>query len=178
MMPNHLPIKIFKSVLGKPCWNVKVGHGSFLTLEFGRPHLEIREPIVAAKRSTKRVRDRLARRQVVVHGQWHLWLMYCDWVVLKKGKRLGDSRTKKSARRAADFLNGQRLIEFSISPGTVETVFKFDLGATLRTSPYDARGEQWLLFDPLRKVLILRADGHYSYTRSDEPTNDSSRKRL
>jgi hypothetical protein len=178
MMPNHLPIKIFKSVLGKPCWNVKVGHGSFLTLEFGRPHLAIREPIVAAKRSTKRVRDRLARRQVVVHGQWHLWLMYCDWVVLKKGKRLGDSRTKKSSRRAADFLSGQKLIHFSMTRGTVETVFKFDLGATLKTFPYDARGHQWSLFDPSRKVLELRADGRYSYHRSDAPTKDSSWKRL
>jgi hypothetical protein len=177
-MTNNLPAKIFKSVLGKPCWNVKVGHGCFLTLEFGQPHLEIREPISGAKRATKRVRDHLARRGVFVHGQWHLWLRYCDWVVLKNDKRLGGSSTKTGARRAADFLNGQKLIQFSVSPGSAETVFKFDLGATLRTSPCDARGEQWLLFDPSRKVLILRADGQYSYTRSDAPTQNSSWKRL
>ena len=177
-MTNQLPTKIFRGVLKKPCWNVKVGHGSFLTLEFGSPHLEISEPIGRVKGSPKKVRELLARRQVFVHGQWHLWLMYCDWVVQKKDKRLGDSRTKTSARRAADFLNGQKLIRFSIAPDSVETVFKFDLGATLKTFSYDTRGEQWLLFDPSRKVLVLRADGRYSYGRADVPTKDTSWKRL
>jgi hypothetical protein len=177
-MTNHLPTHVFKSVSGKPCWNVRIGHGSFLMLEFGRPHLEIREPIVAAKSSSKGVREHLARRRIFVHGQWHLWLMDCDWVVQKKGKRLGDSRTKTSARRAADFLNGQKLIQFSIAPGSVETVFEFDLGLTLKTFPYDTRGVQWLLFDPSRKVLRLRADGQYSRARAEAPTKDSSWKRL
>ena len=104
--------------------------------------------------------------------------MYCDWVVQKKDKRLGDSWTKTSARRAADFLNGQKLIQFSIAPDSVETVFKFDLGATLKTFSYDTRGQQWLLFDPSRKVLVLRADGRYSYGRADVPTKDTSWKRL
>jgi len=104
--------------------------------------------------------------------------MYCDWVVQKDGKRLGDSRTKTSARRAADFLNGQKLTQFSIIPGTVATVFKFDLEATLKTFPYDTHGEQWLLFDPSRKVLTLRADGQYSYARADAPAENSSWKRL
>ena len=104
--------------------------------------------------------------------------MYCDWAVQRKGKRLGNSRTKTSARRAADFLNGQKLIQFSIAPDSVETVFKFDLGATLKTFPYDNCGEQWLLFDPSRKVLMLRADGKYSYVRADVPTKDSSWKQL
>jgi hypothetical protein len=35
--------KVFKGILGKPCWDVKPGHGSFLTMEFGKPHLEVRE---------------------------------------------------------------------------------------------------------------------------------------
>jgi hypothetical protein len=34
-----------RSILGKPCWNVKRGHGSFLTLEFGQPHLVVWEPL-------------------------------------------------------------------------------------------------------------------------------------
>jgi hypothetical protein len=165
-MTNPVLNSVFKRVLGKPCWNVQVGHGSFLTLEFGRPQLEIREPTVAMKGSSKKVRENLARRSVFLHGEWHLWLMHCDWVVHSKRKRVGGSSTKAGAHRSADFLNGQKLIGFSISPGTVETVFKFDLGATLRTSPYDRHLDQWLLFNPGGKVLVLRADGEYSYHRS------------
>jgi hypothetical protein len=162
-MTNPIVKSIFKRVLGKPCWNVRVGHGSFLTFEFGQPYLRIEEPIAAVKGSSRKVRENLARRRIFVKGKWHLWLMHCDWVVQRKWKRLGGSSTTAGARRAADFLNGQKLIEVSISPGTVETVFGFDLGATLRTYPYDHRLEQWLLFDPSGKVLTLRADGQYSY---------------
>jgi len=30
--------KLFGEVYGLPCWNVKPGYGSSLTLEFGQPH--------------------------------------------------------------------------------------------------------------------------------------------
>ena len=34
----------FQPVLGLPCWGVQCGYGSFLTLEFGQPRLEVVEP--------------------------------------------------------------------------------------------------------------------------------------
>ncbi len=34
----------FSPLYGMPCWNAKHGHGSFITFEFGEPHLEIHEP--------------------------------------------------------------------------------------------------------------------------------------
>jgi hypothetical protein len=44
----------------------------------------------------------------------------------------------------------------------------------LETRPYDTQKEQWLFYDDrAHKVLILRADGFYSYERSDVP--DSKR---
>lgn len=166
--------KAFSRIYGKPCWNVKPGYGSFLTLEFGKPHLEVREPNAAIKHVVGAVRARFARRSVVVHGDWHLWLYCCEWEVLSKGNRIGDSSTKIKIRRAADFLDGQKLTGFSMSPRTVGCVFRFDLGATLRTRPYDEDSEQWLLFEPSHKILTLRADGRYKHTRSDMP--DSSGK--
>ena len=51
----------------------------------------------------------------------------------------------------------------------VSCVFEFDLGAILKTRPYDKEGEQWLLYEPSHKVLSLRADGRYRYMRSDVP---------
>jgi hypothetical protein len=161
--------KIFRKLYGKPCWGVNPGVGSFLTLEFGKPHLEIREPVLASKGAPAKVRKHLARRGVYVHGEWHLWIYCCDWELRSGGKRIGDGSTKLKSRRAAEFLNGQRLTRFSISPRKANCAFEFDLGATLNTWPYDNESEQWLLYEPSHKVLIVHADGRYQHERSDTP---------
>lgn len=72
-------------------------------------------------------------------------------------------------RRAADLLDGQKLIRFSFLPEKAWSVFEFDLGATLRTVPYDRKGKQWVLYTPKQKTLTLRADRRYQYMRADVP---------
>jgi len=168
LMPMQIE-SVFKRIYGKPCWGVKPGFGSFLTLEFGKPHLEVREPIVANKAASPKVREELARRGVYVHGEWHLWIYCCDWEVLSGSKRIGDSSAKRKIRCAAEFLDGQELTRFSISPRKVSCVFEFDLGATLKTRPFDNESEQWFLYEPSHKFLSVRADGRYQYKRSDVP---------
>src|SRR5882757_6558379 len=97
----------FKRLYGKPCWGVKQGHGSSLTLEFGKPHLEIRDPIVARAGASKKVRASLERREVYVHGDWHLWIDCCAWEVLLNNKQLAHSEsTDVRITRAANFLSG------------------------------------------------------------------------
>lgn len=46
----------FRPLYGLPCWNVRPGQGSFLTLEFGTPHLEIIEPREARHTTSPRIR--------------------------------------------------------------------------------------------------------------------------
>jgi hypothetical protein len=161
--------KIFRELYGRPCWNVKPGYGSFLTLEFGKPHLDVREPTVASKDISQKVRRLLARRSVFVHGEWHLRIDSCAWEVLSNGRHVGNGTTKRSMRRASDLLDGQKLTQFSFLPKQVQCMFEFDLGATLRTVPYDRKGEQWVLHTPEQKVLTLRADRRYRYMRADLP---------
>jgi hypothetical protein len=161
--------KVFSEVYGHPCWNVKPGYGSFLTLEFGRPHLDVREPSIANKDASLRVRRLLAHRSVFVHGEWHLWIYCCAWEVLSNGKHIGNGSTKLEMRRAAKVLDGQKLVQFSFAAKQVRCIFEFDLGATLQTEPYDRKGEQWMLHTPKKKVLTLRADRRYQYMRSDVP---------
>jgi hypothetical protein len=157
----------FAKVYGKPCWGVKQGHGSFLTLEFGKPHLEIREPIVARAGTSRRVRAGLARRGAYIHGDWHLWIYCCAWEALLDDKQVAHNESSDSRiARAADFLNGQKLVRFSIAPRGTRCCFEFDLGGVLKTRPYGRNDEQWLLYEPTGKVLTLRADRRYSYHSS------------
>jgi len=155
-------------IYGKPAWRVSPGWGSFLTFEFGDPHLEIREPIVARKGASKRVREELARRKVFIHGDWHLWINCCDWKVFSNRKLVGQSTAKSTFQKVAGTLDGQALIGFSLTPKPVRCRFEFDLGGRLETHPYDRRSEQWLLFDRRSQtVLMLRADRVYSYGPSN-----------
>jgi hypothetical protein len=171
--------RTFAKLYGKPCWGVKQGHGSFLTIEFGKPHLEIREPIVARAGASKKVRAGLARRGAYVVGEWHLWIYCCAWEVLLNGGQLAHSESSNSRiMRAANFLNGQKLVRFSIAPRGTRCIFEFDLGGVLKTWPYSRTDEQWLLYEPNGKVLALRADKRYSHAPSDRPEDQINWKSI
>jgi hypothetical protein len=161
----------FSQVYGKPCWGVKRGYGSFLTFEFGRPHLVIHEPRRTADDVSPRVRKALARRLVVVHGDGHLWIYCCDWVVRDGGKVIGDSSNVRRIDRAAAFLDGQKLLSISLRARGARTWFGFDLGGELETVPFDRTSEQWSLYEPTGKVLALRADRCISYVRNKTRPN-------
>lgn len=165
--------RAFSEIYGKPAWRVSPGWGSFITFEFGDPHLETREPITTKQDVDEKVKESLARRNVFIHGDWHLWINCCDWEVTSGGTLIGKSTSAPSIRKAADFLDGQKLIRFSLTPETVRCVFEFDLGGRLDTYPYDDTSEQWLFFARRdSNVLILRADGMYSLKPSDQVVED------
>ena len=158
----------FEKLYGKPCWGVWKGVGSFLTFNFGKPHLEIREPIIADAKASKKVRESLARRNAVVEGDWRLWIYCCSWEVLSNGKRVAHSESSDGRiKRAALLLDGQKLTRFSMVPRGLHCTFDFDLGGALETRPYGRTHEQWLLYEPTGKVLTLRADKRYSHHPSN-----------
>ena len=154
----------FRPVLGRPCWGVRRGWGSFLTLEFGRPRLLVREPVSDLEKfSTKEARELFQLRQVTVRGQWHLWIYCCDWTVHHRGRLVGDSSSPRRIDRAAWYLDGQKLVDVSLAPRGARVHLTFDLGAVLTTVPYSRREEQWMLYEPGGNVLTFRADRHYCY---------------
>lgn len=140
---------VFSRLYGKPCWSVWKGIGSFLTLNFGKPHLRIREPIAAHPGASKYVRESLERRNAIVKGDWRLWIYCCDWEVRNKGRLIGrSSSSDKRIEQTARFLNGEKLVHFTLLPKGVRCVFEFDLRTVLETKPFSKNHEQWLLFEP------------------------------
>ena len=89
---------------------MKPGHGSFITLEFGEPRLEIREPREAKPDSTPKLRELFARRKVTIRGEWHLWVYSCHWSIFNTDKLIGCSDDVDSFDAATDYLDGQALI--------------------------------------------------------------------
>jgi hypothetical protein len=175
MQLNPVFDRCFRKLYGKPCWNVKHGHGSFLTLEFGEPLLSIYEPHEPDPKDdvTEKVRQFLARRTVIVHGQWHLWIYCCDWKVSNGRTIVSSSSSNQAISDAVAFLDGQVLVNTSFHYRGCRSVFDFDLGAQLETMPYDSKSEQWYLYEPTGKILTLCADKLYCHQNSNiKPDNE------
>lgn len=162
----------FAGLIGLPAWHVQKDQGSMLTFEFGAPHLTIREPVVSPLTDSPKVRRILQRRYVVAHGEWYLWIGICHWLCSENGVDFcTDLAPDEEIIDAAKFMDGQKLIAVEVQPALGRSTFVFDLGATLETWPYgdDEHDEQWSLYTPSSYVLGFRADGHYAWTRSDQP---------
>jgi hypothetical protein len=167
---------IFQPIYGKPAWQVQQGYGSFLTFEFGEPHLQIREPKQASESVSSKVRKHLAKRSVYLHGDWHLWIYLCDWNIFSNEELIAHSKSKRRViGRATSELDGQVLTRVTVSK-SYKTVFEFDLGGKLETMPYPEVGESpnnlWLLYEPSHCVFMLRSDGQCCHiseeTNADE----------
>jgi hypothetical protein len=121
----------FRPIYGKPCWHARQGYGSFLTFEFGEPHLYIREPRVSADRASAGVRKNAARRLVTLHGDWHLWIYLCDWRIFSHRQLIASSDSKnRIIKQAVSELDGQALIRATVNSSLVSE-FEFDLGDKL-----------------------------------------------
>jgi hypothetical protein len=164
--------ELFSKIYGKFCWDAEKGIGSFLTFEFGEPHLDVWDRY----NSKNGIREKL--RSVAVHGDWHLWIYLCDWEIYSHDKVKANSQsTKRDIMRAMWRLNGQVLTYVKVHPSCA-TTFTFELGDRLETLPniaeYGQDSEQWLLYEHSGKVFTLRADQMYSYQLGDTPKNHES----
>jgi hypothetical protein len=102
---------LFRPLIGQLFWCVRRGHGSFLTMEFGLPHLSVREPISASSTSSERVRKNLNRRRVFVVGDWHFWIKYGEWTISTANYSLeSKSNSDASGEHCLEELDGQILI--------------------------------------------------------------------
>ena len=151
----------FDELFGVPSWNVKQGHGSFLTFEFGQPSLEIDEVRYhEARPQFPATRSRL----VTPRGEWHLWIYCCSWTI--RQERTGLAHCESSSEvidTACRVLAGQALTAVERAPLTRKVEFIFDLGGILETrgDGYTEADVSWMLFRPDQRVFSYRHDGYY-----------------
>ena len=165
--------ELWQPLIGRLVWCVRRGHGSFLTMEFGQPHLVVRAPI-ASRSGSERVRRDLARRAVHVQGDWHFWIQYADWRLLSSS---GSLDSEKESGTALDEclrdLSGQRLcaVERGASPRSCS--WTFDLGAVLDVWPSsEIDDDQWSLYRWNRDVASCGRDGNLKFEESRVHTDE------
>jgi hypothetical protein len=74
----HPISEIVRPVLGHPSWLVQRGYGSFVTMEFGEPQVNIFEPTLMPL-DIDGAPARALKRSSFVSGAWHLWVYCCAW---------------------------------------------------------------------------------------------------
>lgn len=152
---------LFQPIYGRPCWGVRYDRQLNLSMNFGEPSLDAREPYES--HSTSAAAQRIAaRRRVTVRGQWWLWFYLCYWrLSLPEERAVTGSSSKNAIGRALAELDGQKLVSIAVHPKTGATRFTFDLGAelTCRRMEKDSSAEVWLLYQPDDNVLAVHGNG-------------------
>lgn len=142
--------EIFKPLLGREAWSVKLGIGSFLTMEFGNP--------ISISANDKR-------------GEWYLWIYCAGWYLENpNGVFIGSEDSRDILGKEVRVLEGHKLENILISTVAFETKFFFDNGIVLHTFPLSFFDdcESWKLFTPEKRVLIVYPKGEWSYALADK----------
>jgi hypothetical protein len=165
--------EVFEPLIGKWAWQVKRGYGSFLTMEFGNPHLEVREPKLVGADVSAHVRENFRRRRVTVVGDWHLWIQYCDWQVVTANRSISSIETDNPymVDECLAELDGQILTSARAEGRDPATVFRFDLGGMLQVSPSMDQPEEylWTLYQRNVRTFALGADGRLHEEKAKLP---------
>ena len=159
--------KSFAPLLGEPCWGVHYDRQLNLSMNFGEPSLEIREPYETDSKSglARRV---ASRRVVTVRGRWWLWVHCCHWrLTLRDVNQATGSSSLRRIERVIKQLEGQKLTSVAVQPETGASRFEFDLGCVLhcRRLSRDSDADLWLLYKPNGYVLSVAGDGTIGHQR-------------
>jgi hypothetical protein len=161
--------QMFEPFVGQVIWQVRRGHGSFLTMEFGNPHLSVREPITTSYSSSDKVKRTLQRRHIDVVGDWRLWIQNAEWkLATKNGILTNDDLAGSPSEECLRDLDGQRLVRVDLGMKERSCVFTFDLGGSLEIRPSASiPEEQWGLYGWEGDIVTCNHDGQLVFERAN-----------
>jgi len=146
-MDNQPVRDAIASLVGKAPWDVRLGVGSFLTLEFGKRIVRVGE-----------------RRQ---HGEWHLWLYMCNWRLQTSSAVLtGSSDNRDAIENSLKAVHWGSITEVTVTEPALDMSLSFDSGLQLMTfSSTSFDEDQWILYTPDNMALATSGGGHYRHSR-------------
>lgn len=156
MTGKVLAQKLFKEVVGMIPTRVELGHGSFITIDFGRD--------IPSQIKTR------SGPKTVYSGEWHLWIYMCAWRLDKENIPLtGSNDSREKIREILSELASKTLEEVSILNDAFDAIFRFSGGLELRLFSYNTdEHQQWMFFTPGEKVFTAGPSSKWSYPSSDE----------
>lgn len=147
---------LFQKIIGLKPTRVKLGHGSFITMDFGR---DIPEQVKTRNGMTTKY-----------FGEWHLWIYMCAWRIDKnKSPLVGSEDSKEKIESSLSELAKRTLKEAAILNNAFDVRFMFGDDMELHLfSFYAQEQKQWMLFTPEKKVFTAGPNNKWSYSDSDK----------
>lgn len=164
---------LFRPLLGQIAWSARRGYGTFISLQFGKPHLEVREPRPRKSGRSKRVNDLLARRNAGPRGQWDVWIAWAYWEIkTKNGSCKYDYEEDLKVDQVLAGIDGQKLIGVDFNNNRLSLTLKFDQGGRIKIwlpSVLDHRGDLiWMLkFNDHGYLVGCKDDGELKRDKSE-----------
>ncbi len=149
----------FKQIYGLKVRNIKQGHGSFLTMEFGKD-LEYE----------RKVRGKIEKEK---RGEWYFWIYMSAWRIDDNFKPIaGCEDSRKTITKALKKIENEKLMNVEILNPAYDMKIEFDNSIIINLfSIYtedEGDSENWMLFTPEKKVLSIGPGGKLRYENSGE----------
>ena len=159
-MNSANPLPAFAPLIGQLVWAVSKGYDTFVTMEFGAPHLLVREPRAPRRNASPRLERTAARRSAIVKGDWHLFIEFAEWRMTSANGSIGSRDKKRASWQAVlDDISGQRLI-VAESPTPGSLTLRFDLGGVAEIWPHpEIDNDVWTLHPWVGNIIGCRHDG-------------------
>lgn len=151
---KKLAEELFQPLIGMES-RIRLGHGSFLTLDFGK---EIIEEVTT--RNSKKT---------FVFGEWHVWIYMCNWRIdCYDNGLIGSGDDRDSIQQKLSEWQDVILRGFSVINSSFDAVLEFDQGYAIRLFSHKTIGNiQWKLFTPQNYTFIAGPGDEWSYRSSD-----------
>ena len=143
--------EITKPIIGMVPTRVKLGHGSFLTFDFGKDRFEEIE--------TRR------GKMTLCFGEWYLWIYMCAWRIELNGLPLINSNDQREAIEEGLYhFKDKPLVKFEIINSSFDAVLQFDTSLeVLLFSSTAQKDEVWKFFTPDGKVFCAGPATSWKY---------------
>lgn len=152
---TELAHSLFQKISGIKPTRVKLGHGSFITMDFGR---DIPQEITTRNGPQTRY-----------FGEWHLWIYMCAWRVDKDKKPFaGSEDAREKMENCLLELANRTLKKAEILNDAFDTKLLFDEDVELYLFSFYTDKEQWMLFTPDNKTFTAGPGCTWSYRDSDK----------
>jgi len=153
---TELASNIFTKLKGiKPTRAIQ-GHGSFITIDFGRDFSEEMKTRTGIK--------------IRHYGEWRLWVCMCAWRIdINKKPCAGSEDSREKIKDCLSQIVERELSECIILNNAFDAKLVFGTDIELYLFSFHTEEEkQWLLFTPEKKVFVAGPNSEWSYHDSDQ----------
>ena len=154
----ELATNLFNKIIETKPTRVSLGHGSFLTFDFGRDNEE-------------KIKTRSGGFKTIRFGEWRLWIYMCAWRIDENNKPfIGSNDSRDLIEQKLRLLEDKELMKVIILNEAFDANLLFEGGYKLLLFSFQVTDdEQWMLFTPEQKTFTAGPGSEWSYSDSNKP---------